>query len=306
VHAEADLPSANPQTHLRLEPQLPLRHRVVVIVGGTTGLGFSAARACVEAGGRVVVVGRNPDSAKTAGELLGAGSSRVLIADATDSSTAPTAIDLALTDFGRFDALYHVAGGSGRRAGDGPLHEITDAGWDFTQKLNLTSLFYSNRAAVRQFLKQGAAITHTAAGGAEAGASAGPTPLPGGTILNMGSVLGFSPSAKYFATHAYASTKSAVIGFTRSCAAYYAPHNIRFNVIVPALIETPMSQRAAGDDDIMRFIRTKQPLDGGRIGRPEDLDAAVVFFLSEQSKFCTGQVLTVDGGWSVTEGQSNE
>jgi len=164
VHAEADLPSANPQTHLRLEPQLPLRHRVVVIVGGTTGLGFSAARACVEAGGRVVVVGRNPDSAKTAGELLGAGSSRVLIADATDSSTAPTAIDLALTDFGRFDALYHVAGGSGRRAGDGPLHEITDAGWDFTQKLNLTSLFYSNRAAVRQFLKQGAAITHTAAG----------------------------------------------------------------------------------------------------------------------------------------------
>jgi len=67
-----------------------------------------------------------------------------------------------------------------------------------------------------------------------------------------------------------------------------------------------MSQRAAGDDDIMRFIRTKQPLDGGRIGRPEDLDAAVVFFLSEQSKFCTGQVLTVDGGWSVTEGQSNE
>ena len=74
---------------------------------------------------------------------------------------------------------------------------------------------------------------------------------------------------------------------------------------VPALIETPMSQRAAGNEQIMRFIETKQPLDGGRIGTPEDLDAAVVFLLSDASKFCTGQVLTVDGGWSVSEGQYN-
>jgi NAD(P)-dependent dehydrogenase (short-subunit alcohol dehydrogenase family) len=275
-----------PDVQLQPEPQLALHDRVVVVVGGTTGLGFSAARACVEAGGRVVVVGRNPDNARSAGELLGPSSSRVVVADATDPATAPAAIELALTDFGRFDALYHVAGGSGRKAGDGPLHEITDEGWDFTQRLNLTSLFYSNRAAARQFLLQASASRY-----------------PRGSVLNMGSVLGYSPSRKYFATHAYAATKSAVIGFTRSCAAYYAPHNIRFNVIVPALIETPMSHRAAGDETIMGFIRTKQPLDGGRIGRPEDLDAAVVYFLSEASKFCTGQVLTVDGGWSVSEGQ---
>lgn len=284
-----------PESQLQPQPLLALRGRVVVIVGGTTGLGFSAARACVEAGGKVVVVGRNPDSARSAEELLGAASARVLVADATDPATAPHAIDRALSEFGRFDALYHVAGGSGRKAGDGPLHDITDAGWDFTQQLNLTSLFYSNRAAVRQFLLQSAA--------ASSGAAAASTPPGGGTILNMGSVLGFSPSRKYFSTHAYASTKAAVIGLTRACAAYYAPQNIRFNVIVPALIETPMSHRAAGDETIMRFIRTKQPLDGGRIGKPEDLDAAVVFFLSEASKFCTGQVLTVDGGWSVTEGQ---
>jgi NAD(P)-dependent dehydrogenase (short-subunit alcohol dehydrogenase family) len=134
---------------------------------------------------------------------------------------------------------------------------------------------------VRQFLKQG-----------------GP-----GTVLNMGSVLGASPSRKFFATHAYASTKSAAIGFTKSLASYYAPQQIRFNLIVPALVETPMSQRAAGDAAILKFIRTKQPLDGGRIGVPEDLDAAVVFFLSDASRFCTGQVLSIDGGWSVTEGQ---
>ena len=259
---------------------LPLKDRAVVIVGGTTGLGFSAARVCVGAGARVVVVGRNPDSARGAANALGP-MTVAFTGDAADSKTAPAAIELALKEFGRFDALYHVAGGSGRRAGDGPLHEITDEGWDYTHRLNLTSLFYSDRAAVRQFLKQ-------------------KTP---GTVLNMGSVLGASPSPKYFATHAYASTKSAAIGFTRSLAAYYAPQQIRFNLIVPALVETPMSQRAATDERIMKFVATKQPLDGGRIGRPEDLDAAVVFFLSDASKFCTGQVLTIDGGWSVTEGQ---
>ena len=64
-----------------------------------------------------------------------------------------------------------------------------------------------------------------------------------------------------------------------------------------------MSKRAAGDKSIDDFIKSKQPLDGGRIGQPEDLDAAVVYLLSDASKFVTGQVLTVDGGWSVSEGQ---
>jgi NAD(P)-dependent dehydrogenase (short-subunit alcohol dehydrogenase family) len=258
----------------------PLSEKVVVIVGGTTGLGFSAARACVDAGARVVIVGRNPDNAQAAARALGP-EAQATTGDAADPETAPAAIERALKEFSRFDALYHVAGGSGRRAGDGPLHEITDQGWDFTHLLNLTSLFYSNRAAVRQFLRQ----------------------KTGGAVLNMGSVLGSSPSPKYFATHAYASCKSAAVGFTKSIAAYYAPQQIRFNLIVPALVETPMSERAKTDERIMKFIATKQPLDGGRIGRPEDLDAAVVFFLSDASKFCTGAVLTIDGGWSVTEGQ---
>ena len=262
-----------------MNPQ-PLEDKAVVIMGGTTGLGFSAARACVDAGARVVIVGRNPENARCAAGALGT-EARATTGDASDPATAPAAIELSLKDFGRFDGLYHVAGGSGRRAGDGPLHEITDEGWDYTHRLNLTSLFYSNRAAVRQFLRQ----------------------KSGGTVLNMGSVLGFSPSPRYFATHAYASCKSAVIGFTRSLASYYAPQQLRFNLIVPALVETPMSARAATDERIMKFIATKQPLDGGRIGRPEDLDAAVVFFLSDASKFCTGAVLTIDGGWSVTEGQ---
>lgn len=260
-----------------------LKDKVIVIVGGTTGLGLSAARSCAAEGGRVVVVGRSADSLAAALAELGAAGAGIA-ADAVDPATAPAAIELAVQRFGGLHALYHVAGGSGRRRGDGPLHEIADDGWRFTLDLNLSSLFYSNRAAARQFLKQGT----------------------GGSVLNMGSVLGWSPSPRHFTTHAYAATKSAVVGFTKSCAAYYAKQGIRFNVLAPALVETPMAKRAAGDEQILAFIRTKQPLDGGRIGRPDDLDAAAVYFLSDESRFATGQVLAVDGGWSVSEGQYAE
>jgi NAD(P)-dependent dehydrogenase (short-subunit alcohol dehydrogenase family) len=260
-----------------------LENKVIVIIGGTTGLGLSAAAACVRAGAKVVVVGRDRDNAKAASNSLGA-TARSLSGDASDPDTAPKAIDFAIATFGGFHGIYHVAGGSGRKAGDGPLHEISDEGWAFTLQLNLTSLFYSNRAAAQQFIKQGG----------------------GGSILNMGSVLGYSPSPKYFATHAYSTTKAAVIGMTRAAAAYYAPHNIRFNVLAPALVETPMSRRAVGDGEIVKFIKTKQPLDGGRVGECSDLDAAVVYFLSDGSKFTTGQVLSVDGGWDVSEGQYSE
>ena len=111
------------------------------------------------------------------------------------------------------------------------------------------------------------------------------------------------PSPKYFTTHAYAAAKSAIIGFSKSIAAYYAKNNIRINVIAPALVETPMARRAADDDVIQSFIKTKQPLDGGRIGEPKDLDGLAVYFMSNQSKFTTGQVIAVDGGWCISEGQ---
>jgi NAD(P)-dependent dehydrogenase (short-subunit alcohol dehydrogenase family) len=123
----------------------------------------------------------------------------------------------------------------------------------------------------------------------------------GGSVLNMGSVLGFSPSPKHFSTHAYAAAKSAVIGFSKSIAAYYLKNNIRINVIAPSLVETPMAQRAASNPEISSFIKVKQPLDGGRIGQPEDLTGLAVYFMSDLSKFTTGQLIAVDGGWSISE-----
>jgi NAD(P)-dependent dehydrogenase (short-subunit alcohol dehydrogenase family) len=255
-----------------------LEGKSILIVGGTAGLGLSAAKACAAEGARLVVVGRDDESLAAAKVEL-PGDVRVLGGDAVDPAVAERAVALAASEFGRLDGVYHVAGGSGRRMGDGPLHEITDAGWNATLQLNLTSLFNTNRAAVRQLLAQGG----------------------GGSVLNIASVLGWSPSATHFATHVYAAAKSAVIGLTTSCAAYYASRSIRFNVIAPGLVDTPMARRAADDTEIQRFIAVKQPLDGGRIGLPADLDGAVIYFLSDESKFVTGQILAIDGGWSVNE-----
>ena len=259
---------------------MPLQGRVIVVIGGTTGLGLSGAKALLAAGARVVAVGRDEESSIAAADEVGDGY-MALTADATIAGTAETAIELATERFGGLDGLYQVAGGSGRRMGDGPLHEVTDDGWDYTIRLNLTSMFLSNRAAVRQFLKQKA----------------------GGVVLNMGSVLATAPSPRYFGTFAYSAAKSAIIGMTRAAAATYARDNIRFNVIAPALVDTPMAQRAATDEQIMRFVRSKQPLDGGRIGHSSDLDGAVVYLLSDAARFVTGQVLAIDGGWGVSEGQ---
>jgi NAD(P)-dependent dehydrogenase (short-subunit alcohol dehydrogenase family) len=257
-----------------------LKHKAIVIIGGTTGLGLSAAKAFVAQGAKVIAVGRNPESCLAAEVIVGK-NCKTFCGDAIDPKTAVNAIELCIDEFGTFDGLYHVAGGSGRKYGDGPLHELTLEGWNKTFDLNLTSLMLSNQAAVQKFLELGKA----------------------GSILNMGSVLGFSPSPKFFVTHAYAASKAAVIGLTKSLAAYYATHNIRINLLAPALVETPMSERASKNDVIMSFVKTKQPLDGGRNGKPEDLDAAAVYFMSDGSKFTTGQTLYVDGGWEVSEGQ---
>lgn len=256
-----------------------LASKNIVVIGGTSGLGLSAVKAFIKNGAKVIALGYEVDGSSD--DLLSKENAVVLYADAREEQAADLAIKKCIDSFGSFDGLYHVAGGSGRKYGDGPLHELTLDGWNKTIELNLTSLMLSNRAAVNSFLQQKKA----------------------GTILNLGSVLGFSPSPVYFTTHAYAAAKAAIVGFTKSIAAYYAGNDIRVNVIAPGLVDTPMATRAAGNEAIMKYIGTKQPLQGGRIGKSGDLDGAACYFMSDYAEFTTGQVLYIDGGWSVSEGQ---
>lgn len=259
---------------------LPLAEKVVLVVGGTAGIGASAANALAAAGACVVATSHDPRSIATASERLAPGVT-VEHVDARDAAATDRLVAAVAARHGRLDGLCHIAGGSGRRYGDGPLHELTDTGWQETFRLNAEPVFISNRAAVRQFLRQGG----------------------GGAIVNLGSVLASAPAPAFFATHAYAAAKAAVEGFTRSVAAYYAPHDIRANMLICGLVDTPMAARALADAAIMDFVRSKQPLASGRAGVPADFDAAVVFLLSAGARFMTGQAIVIDGGWSCTDGQ---
>lgn len=243
-------------------------------------MGLASAKALQEQGAQVVAIGRNSESCENTQALLG-DSCIVLQGDATQEETIKEAIQLGKDKYGHIDGLFHVAGGSGRKFGDGPLDELNLAGWNQTLELNLTSLMLSNRGIIQYFLEE----------------------QRPGKILNMGSVLGFSPSPQYFVTHAYAAAKSAIIGFSKSIAAYYAQHDIAVNVIAPGLFDTPMATRAIHNELIRQYLHTKQPMDGGRPGMPNDIISAVLMFLAPTTRFITGQVLSVDGGWSISEGQ---
>jgi NAD(P)-dependent dehydrogenase (short-subunit alcohol dehydrogenase family) len=184
---------------------------------------------------------------------------------------------------GRLDAVYSVAGISGRRFGDGPLHEATLEGWETVLAANATSQFLVARAAITRMRAQAPDDNGHR-----------------GVVLLMSSVLASRPAPEHFGTHAYAASKGAIEGLARSAAATYAPLGIRVNAIAPSLIATPMSRRARGDPAIGAYLGAKQPLAGG----PIDADAVTpvaLHLLSDESRMVTGQVIAVDGGWSVSE-----
>ena len=266
-----------------------LQGRTCLIVGGTSGIGLATARSFLEEGARLVVCGRSSETAEAARaelEQLGPGRFLIWSADAAEPQQVERLFQEALAFCsGRLDVLFHVAGISGRRFGDAALHECTVEGWDTVLDTNARSLFLTNRAAVRQMLTQ---------------------PLDDhglrGTVLNMGSVLGWSPAPEFFGTFAYAASKGAIRAMTLNAAARYARDRIRFNLIAPALIETPMAGRAVADPAIRAYLATKQPLAEGP-GTPEDCAQAALFLCEPSSRFLTGVVLNVDGGWCVSEGQ---
>ncbi len=254
----------------------------VVLVTGSTGKAASTARALSAERARVFVTSRTADHAERLGTELGAG---WIAADLAHEEHAEAAVEACVERHGRIDAVYAVAGISGRRFGDGAVHELSLAGWETVMANNVTSLFLVARAAIRRMLGQDPDADGTR-----------------GVILAMSSVLARHPSPEHFGTHAYAASKGAIESLTRAVAAAYAPHGIRMNAIAPSLVATPMSERAQGDPDVLAYLSRKQPLAAG----PIDADAitpVALHLLSAESRMITGQVITVDAGWSVSEPQ---
>lgn len=248
-----------------------LRHQVWMITG-SSGIGAATARLAAERGVRPFVCGLDATECESLASELGDAEAWAS-GDLSDPLIANRAVAACVTRFARIDSLFNVAGGSGRRFGDGPVHEISDEGWRQTFSVNLTTMFNVSRAALAPMLEQRA-----------------------GSILHMATVTAFSPEPERFATHAYAAAKGGAIALTKTMAAYYAPHGIRVNAIAPGLVRTPMSRRAQSDEGIQEFIKHKQPLAHGMIDADEVARAAC-FLLGEDSRLITGEVLTIDAGW---------
>jgi NAD(P)-dependent dehydrogenase (short-subunit alcohol dehydrogenase family) len=238
-------------------------HGRILLITGATGIAGAAARLARERGATAFVAALPGEGADYEGDL-------------SEERHADAAVQACRDRHGSIDGLFNVAGLSGRRFGDGPVHECSAEGWDRTMQVNARSMFLMCRAALRVMMRQ-----------------------QSGSIVNMSSVLAFSPEPRHFASHAYAASKGAAIALTTAMAAYYAPMNIRVNAIAPGLVETPMSRRAQEDPGILEFIGGKQPLTQGMLTADHVAEAAL-FLLSDAAASITGQILTIDGGWCVS------
>lgn len=254
-------------------------HDRVIVVTGATGIAAAAVRRFTAEGAAVFTMSIDGDECSDLHASLDAGAEHGwAAADLSDETAAAAAFESAVERFGPIDGLFAVAGGSGRRFGDGPIDTIPLDGWQATLDLNLTTTFLSIREALCHLLAK---------------------ETPGGSIVVTSSVLAEHPSPQHFATHAYATAKAGQLALVRASAARYAQDNIRINAVTPAVVDSAMSARAMGDETISSYLVAKQPLAGGAIP-PDDVASVALFLLSDEARSITGQAIAVDGGWSVT------
>jgi NAD(P)-dependent dehydrogenase (short-subunit alcohol dehydrogenase family) len=252
--------------------------RVVLVTGGTSGLGRATALAFGRLGARVVVLGRDgARGAAVADEVQALGADATFVAgDVSQATAVDAAVAHAVARFGRLDAAVNNAGttdGAGRLTAD-----FDEEAFDRAVAMNLKGVWLPLRAEVRQMLAQDP---------------------PGGAIVNTASVngLGGAPQGAL-----YAAAKAGVIALTKSAAWEYAARGVRINALVPGAFRTPMLEgvfaqagggTAEGAAAVEAAYTSRIPL--GRIGHPEEA-AAAVWLCSDAARFVVGHSLIVDGG----------
>jgi len=243
---------------------IDLTGRTAFVTGSTRGIGLAVARALHEAGARVAIVGRDASRAVAVAADLGERATGVGC-DVADRAQVEAAIAAAEAALGPIDVLVNNAGVTR----DNILLRLTDEDWDAVLDANLKGAFFTIRAVIKGMMKRRA-----------------------GRIINITSVVGLTGNK---GQANYAASKAGLIGLTKSVAKEYAARGVLANCIAPGFIETDMT--AALPSEARTALLEDIAL--GRLGRPEDIAAAVLFLASDLASYITGQVLVVDGGMVI-------
>ena len=244
-------------------------NKVALITGAASGIGRATALAFATEGARVAILDRSADALKAVEASLKEAGGEVVLAITCDVSLpdqVEAAVKQTVERFGRLDIAFNNAGVENKAA---PVHEIDLAEWDRIIGINLRGTFVCMKHELAQMVKEG-----------------------GGVVVNTSSGAGIRGVA---GGAAYAASKHAIIGLTRSAALDYAKQNIRVNAVLPGNIETPMMDRFTGGD-IQKAVDL-EPV--GRLGKPEEIAEAVLWMASDLGGFVTGAATVIDGGWSL-------
>ena len=239
--------------------------RTALVTGAGRGIGRGCARALAEVGADVVAVSRSPDELERVAEEVRAlgRSARPVALDVTCSKS----IRHLVSELPRLDVLVVSAGTNIPE----PFLDVSDDNLDALLAVNVRAAFVTVQAAARRMVEAG-----------------------GGSIVLISSQMGHVGAEK---RSVYCTTKHAVEGLTKAAAVELGPHRVRVNAVAPTFVETPMTAPYLADAEFRADVERRIPL--GRLGRVEDVTAAVVYLTSDAAALVTGTSLLVDGGWTA-------
>jgi NAD(P)-dependent dehydrogenase (short-subunit alcohol dehydrogenase family) len=242
--------------------------RVALVTGGGSGIGRACALEFASRGCRVVVTDVDERGGAETVRMVGEAGSEAFFTrvDVTKLADLQAAVDAAVERFGSLDYAVNNAGIGGPAA---PTGEYPEDGWRQVIDINLSGVFYGMRAQIPQMLQQGR-----------------------GAIVNMASILGL---VGFAGSPAYVAAKHGVLGLTKTAALEYSGQGIRINAVCPGFIETSMTKALREDQNLHQMLVSKHAT--GRLGRAEEVAAAVAFLCCEESSFISGGHLLVDGGY---------